>query len=45
MAINASQTVRELQLKRQMQSLGFSDEEFRYLEQAQQNSDALVASK
>lgn len=27
----------------QMKSLGFSDEEFRYLEQAQQNSDALVA--
>ncbi|WP_198780384.1 methyl-accepting chemotaxis protein [Shewanella putrefaciens] len=30
-------------IKTQMQSLGFSDEEFRYLEQAQQNSDALVA--
>ncbi|MGI2208824.1 methyl-accepting chemotaxis protein [Shewanella baltica] len=30
-------------IKAQMQSLGFSDEEFRYLEQAQQNSDALVA--
>ncbi len=30
-------------IKAQMQSLGFSDEEFHYLEQAQQNSDALVA--
>ncbi|AAN56061.1 methyl-accepting chemotaxis protein [Shewanella oneidensis MR-1] len=30
-------------IKSQMQALGFSDEEFRYLEQAQQNSDALVA--
>ena len=30
-------------IKTQMQSLGFSDQEFRYLEQAQQNSDALVA--
>ena len=27
----------------QMKSLGFSDDEFHYLEQAQQNSDALVA--
>lgn len=30
-------------LKTKMQALGFSDEEFRYLEEAQQNSDALVA--
>lgn len=30
-------------IKEQMKSLGFSDEEFRYLEQAQKNSDALVA--
>lgn len=30
-------------IKSQMKALGFSDEEFRYLEQAQQNSDALVA--
>ncbi|MGL5471846.1 MAG: methyl-accepting chemotaxis protein, partial [Shewanella sp.] len=29
-------------IKSQMQALGFSDEEFHYLEQAQQNSDALV---
>ena len=30
-------------IKSQMKALGFSDEEFHYLEQAQQNSDALVA--
>ncbi|GIU07052.1 methyl-accepting chemotaxis protein [Shewanella glacialipiscicola] len=30
-------------LKTKMQALGFSDEEFRYLEEAQQNSNALVA--
>ena len=30
-------------LKTKMQALGFSDEEFRYLDEAQQNSNALVA--